>query len=73
MGLDELVYEELHALYLSRNIIRVIKSRQMRRVGNVVLMGEMGAYRVLVRRPDGKKPLGRPKRRRNVDIITDLK
>jgi hypothetical protein len=36
-------------------------------------MGEMGAYRVLVGRPDGKKPLGRPRRRRNVDIITDLK
>jgi hypothetical protein len=52
--------DELHNLYSSPNIVRVIKSRRMRRVGHVARMGEgTGVYRVLVGRPEGKRPLGR--------------
>ena len=55
--------EELYDLYCSPNNIRVIKSRKMRLAGHVARMGEMGgAYRVLVGRPDGKKPTGRYRR-----------
>jgi hypothetical protein len=56
--------EELIDLYSSPNIVRVIKSRRMRWEGHVVRMGERrGAYRVLVGKPEGKRPLGRPRRR----------
>ena len=56
--------EELNVLYYSPNIVRVIKSRRMRWVGHVSCMGEeRGAYRVLVGKPEGKRPLGRPRRR----------
>ena len=55
--------EELNDLYCSLNIVRVIKSR-MRWTGNVARMGERrGIYRVLVGKPERKKPLGRPRRR----------
>jgi hypothetical protein len=48
-------------LFSSLNIVRVIKSRRMRWAGHVVCMGEgRGVYRVLVGRPEGKRPLGRP-------------
>ena len=48
----------------SPNIARVIKSRRMRWAGHVALMGEeRGVYRVLVRKPEGKRPMGRPRRR----------
>jgi len=61
--------EELNDLYCSPNILRVIKSRRMRWAGNVARMGEeRGVYRVLVGKPEGKRPLGRA-RRRWVDII----
>ena len=61
--------EELNDLYPSPNIVRVIKSRRMRWAGRVARMGEeRGVYRVLVGKPEGKKPLGRP-RRRCVDNI----
>ena len=65
--------EELNDLYCSPNIVRVIKSRKMRWAGHVARMGEeRGVYRVLVGKPVGRRPLGRP-RRRWVDIIrTDL-
>ena len=54
--------EKLNDLYSSPNIVRVIKSRRMRWAGHVARMGEeRGAYRVLVRKPDGKRPLGRPR------------
>jgi len=56
--------EELNNLKSSPNIVRVIKSRRMRCAGHVARMGEKrGAYRVLVGKPEGKRPLGRPKRR----------
>ncbi|KAJ4442116.1 hypothetical protein ANN_11982 [Periplaneta americana] len=55
---------ELHALYSSPDIIRNIKSRRLRWAGHVARMGESrNAYRVLVGRPEGKRPLGRPRRR----------
>jgi len=56
--------EELNDLYCSPNIVRVIKSRRMRWVGHVARMGEeRGVYRVLVGKPEGRRPLGRPRRR----------
>jgi hypothetical protein len=56
--------DELHDLYSSPNIVRVIKSRRLRWAGHVACMGEgRGAYRVLVGRPEGKRPLGRPRHR----------
>jgi len=56
--------EELSDLYSSRNIVRVIKSRRMRWAGNVARMGEeMVVYRVLVGKPERRRPLGRPRRR----------
>jgi len=56
--------EELNDLYCSPNIVRVIKSRRMRWAGHVAHMGEeRGVYRVLVGKPDGRRPLGRPRRR----------
>jgi hypothetical protein len=56
--------EELNDLYSSSNITRVIKSRRMRVAGNVTRMGERrGAYRVLVVKYEGKRPLGRSRRR----------
>jgi hypothetical protein len=56
--------DELHSLYSSPNIIRVIKSRRMRWAGHVARMGEgRCVFRVLVGRPEGKRPLGRPRRR----------
>jgi len=65
--------EELNDLYSSPNIVRVIKSRRMRLAGHVGRMGgEMGVYRVLVGKPEGKRPLGRPRRRWVDNIRMDL-
>jgi hypothetical protein len=56
--------KELYALYSSPNIIRVIKSRTLRWAGHVARMGERrGAYRALVRKPEGRRSLGRPRHR----------
>jgi hypothetical protein len=53
--------EELHNLYSSPDIIRQVKSRRMRWVGHVARMGkERKVYKVLVGKPEGKRPLGRP-------------
>jgi hypothetical protein len=55
-------------------IVRVIKSRMMRWAGHVARMGEgRGVYRVLVGRPEGKRPLGRPRRRWEDNIKMDLR
>ena len=65
--------EELNDLYSSPNIVRVIKSRRMRWAGHVARMvEERGAYRVLVGRREGKRPLGRPRRRWVDNISMDL-
>jgi hypothetical protein len=64
----------LHSLHSSPNNVRVIKSRRMRRDGHVARMEEgRGIYRVLVGRPEGKRPLGRPRRRWEDNIKTDLR
>jgi hypothetical protein len=66
--------EELYGLYSSPNITRMIKSRRMRWAGHVVRMGEkIVAYRVLVARPEGKGPLGRPRCRWEDNINIYLK
>ncbi|KAJ4449380.1 hypothetical protein ANN_00779, partial [Periplaneta americana] len=65
---------KLHALYSSPDITRNIKSRRLRWAGHVARMGEsINAYRVLVGRPEGKRPLGRPRRRWEDNIIMDLR
>ena len=65
--------EELNDLYSSPNIMWVIKSRRMRWAGNVARMDEeSGVYRVLVGKPEGKRPLGRPRRRWEDNIRMDL-
>jgi hypothetical protein len=62
--MKELHNEELNDLYSSPNIVRVIKSRRMRWARHAARMGEeRGVYRVLVRKTEGKRPLGRPRRR----------
>jgi hypothetical protein len=54
--------EELHDLYSLPSIIRIIKSKKMRWAGHVARMGEWrNAYRLLVGKPNGKRPLGRPR------------
>jgi hypothetical protein len=65
---------KLNDLHSSPNIIRVIKSRRMRWAGHVARMGEgRSAYRVLVGRPEGRKPLGRPRHRWEDNIKMDLR
>jgi hypothetical protein len=65
--------EELHDLYSSPSIIRVTKSGRMRLVGHVAQMREKrNAYRLLVGKPEGKRPLGRPRRRWVNNIRMDL-
>ena len=65
--------EELNDLYSSLNIVPIIKSRRMRRVVHVARKGERrGAYRILVGKPEGKRPLGRPRRRWEDNIKMDL-
>jgi hypothetical protein len=73
-GWRRLHNEELHNLYASPNIIRVIKSRKMRWVGRVIRMGNMrNAYRILGGKFEGKRPLGRSTRRVEDNIRVDLR
>jgi len=66
--------EELNNLYSSPNIVRVIKSTRMRWAGHVARMGEgRGVYRVLVGKPEGRRPLGRPRRKWENNIRMDLR
>jgi len=66
--------EELNDLYPSPNFVRVIKSRRMRWAGHVAHMcEEKGVYRFLVGKPDGKRLLGRPRRRWVDNIRMDLR
>jgi hypothetical protein len=65
--------EELNDLYCAPNIVRLIKSRRMIWVGHVARMGERrSVYRVLVGKPEGKRHLGRPRRRWEDDIKMNL-
>jgi hypothetical protein len=65
--------EELNDLYCSPTIVRVMKSRSMRWAGHIARMEEgRGMYRVLVGKPEGKRPLGRPRRRWEDNIKMDL-
>jgi hypothetical protein len=66
--------EELHILYSSPSIIRQIKSRSMRWAGHVAHMGEeRNLYKVLMGKPEGKRPLGRPRHRQEDGIRIDLR
>jgi hypothetical protein len=70
----KLYNEELHNLYASPNIIRMMKSRRMRWAGHVARMGEKrNPYRILVGKPERKKPLGRPRCRLADSIKIDLR
>jgi hypothetical protein len=65
--------KELHDLYSSPSIIRIIRLRRMRWADHVARMGEQkNAYRLLVGNPEGKRPLGRPRRRWVDNIRMDL-
>jgi hypothetical protein len=69
----KLLNEELRDLYSSPSIIRIIKSRKIRLAGNVTRMGETrNAYRICVGKPEGKRPLGKPRRRWVDNIRMDL-
>jgi hypothetical protein len=73
-GWRNLRNEELHDLYSSPSIVRVIKARRMRWAGHVACMGEVrGAYNILVGRPEGRRPLRRPRRRWEDNIKMDLR
>jgi hypothetical protein len=73
-GWRKLHNEELHNLYSSPSIIRMIKSRRMTRAGHVVFMrAKRNTYRILMGKPEGKRPIGRPRRRWVDDIKMDLK
>jgi hypothetical protein len=65
--------KELNDLYSLPNIVRVVKSRRMRWTGHVARMGEdRGVHRALVGKPDGKRPLGRPRHRWEDNIKIDF-
>jgi hypothetical protein len=72
-GWRKLHNEELHGLYSSPRIVRVIKARRMRWAGHVVHKGEVrGASNILVGKPEGRRLLGRPRRRWEDNIKMDL-
>jgi hypothetical protein len=73
-GWRKLHNEELHYFYSSPSINRMIKSKKMRRAGHVAGMGEKrNAYRILMGKPEGKRPLGKPCRRWLNNIMRDLR
>jgi hypothetical protein len=64
--------KELNDLYTSPNTVRVIKSRRIKWAGDVARMGRRRLYRVSVEKPEGKRPLGRPRPRLGDNIKMDL-
>jgi hypothetical protein len=73
-GWRKLHNEELHGLYYSPSIVMVIKARRMRWAGHVACIGEVrGAYNILVGRPEGRRPLGKPRRRWEDNIKMDVR
>jgi hypothetical protein len=73
-GSTKLHNEELHNLYSSPSIIRVIKSRRMRLAEHGARIGaRRNACEILVRKPEGRRPLGRPRRRWVDNIKMDLR
>jgi hypothetical protein len=72
-GWRKLHNEELHNLYTSPSIVRVIKARRMRWAGHVARMGEVRSAYILVGRPEGRRPLRRPRRRWEDNIEMDLR
>ena len=65
--------EELHSLYRSPNIVRVIKSRRLRWAGHVARMEEgRSAFKILTGKPTGKRPFGGPRRRWEDNIRMEL-
>jgi len=73
-GWRRLHNEELNNLYMSQNIIRVIKSVRMRWMGHVTCVEEMrNAFSILVRKPEGKRQVGRPRHRWEDNIRMDLR
>jgi hypothetical protein len=73
-GWRKLHNEKLHSLYSSPSIVRVIKARRMRWAGHMARMGKVrGAYNILVGRPEGRRPLGRPRRRCEDNIKMDVR
>jgi hypothetical protein len=72
-GWRKLHNEELHSLYSSPSMVRVIKAKRMRWVGHVARMGEVrGAYSISVGRPERRTPLGRPRHRWEDNIKIDF-
>jgi hypothetical protein len=73
-GWRKLHNEELDNLYCSPRIIRIIKSRRMRWAGHVARMGDKwNGYRIIMGKPEGKRPLGRPRRRWGDNTRMDLR
>jgi hypothetical protein len=73
-GWRKLHNEELHGLHSSSSIVRVIKSRRMRWAGHVARMGEVrNVYSIFIGKPEGRRPLGRPRRRWENNIGMDLR
>ena len=65
--------EELHSLYRSPNIVRMIKSKRLSWAGHVARIEEgRNAFKILTRKPRGKRPLGRPRRTWENNITVDL-
>jgi hypothetical protein len=73
-GWRKLHNEELHNLYCSPSIIKMIKPRRITYTRRVARMGEKrNAYRIVVGKPEGKRPLGRPRRKLVDNIKLDLR
>jgi len=73
-GWRRLHSEELHNLYHSANITRLLKPKRMGWIGQLVRMREMrNAYKILLGKPEGKRPLGRPRHRWGDNIGLDLR